>query len=123
MITTGIIRKLDDLGRIVIPRTIRQDIFGTYKTDGNRMEIFYGKDGTIILKPIKEERKTMFFNVEITMYTTEYGRGCRTFYKKIEAENEDQACNFAEQMLKGFLANDITVKAKVISEKSGKTKI
>ena len=58
----------------------------------------------------------MTFNVEITMYTTECGRGCRTFYKKIEAENEDQACNFAKQMLEGFLSDNITVKTKVISE-------
>lgn len=58
----------------------------------------------------------MTYNVEVTMYTTEYGRGCRTFYKKIEAENEEQACDFAEQMLEGFLADNITVKTKVISK-------
>ena len=54
MITTGIIRKFDDLGRIVIPRIIRQEAFGTSKTEGKPMEIFYENDGTIILKPVKE---------------------------------------------------------------------
>lgn len=54
MIKTGIIRKLDDLGRIVIPRTIRQEVFESTKNEGKPMEIFYEKDGTIILKPVKE---------------------------------------------------------------------
>lgn len=54
MIQTGIIRKFDDLGRIVIPRSVRQEIFGTPKTEGKMMEIFYDKDGTITLKPAKE---------------------------------------------------------------------
>lgn len=55
MIETGIIRKFDDLGRIVIPRTVRQKAFGTHNTEGKPMEIFYEKDGTIMLKPVKEE--------------------------------------------------------------------
>ena len=54
MIKTEIIRKFDDLGRIVIPRTIRQEAFGTSKTEGKPMEIFYENDGTIILKPVIE---------------------------------------------------------------------
>lgn len=54
MIETGIIRKFDDFGRIVIPREIRQEVFGTHKTEGKPMEIFYEKDGTIILKPVNE---------------------------------------------------------------------
>ena len=55
MIKAGIIRKFDDLGRIVIPRSVRQEVFGTSKNEGKSMEIFYEKDGTIILKPIKVE--------------------------------------------------------------------
>lgn len=54
MITTGIIRKFDDLGRIVIPRSVRQEVFESTKNEGKPMEIFYEKDGTIILKPVKE---------------------------------------------------------------------
>lgn len=54
MITTGIIRKFDDLGRIVIPRSVRQEAFESIKNEGKSMEIFYEKDGTIILKPVKE---------------------------------------------------------------------
>lgn len=57
----------------------------------------------------------MAFKVEIAMYTTEYGRGSRRFYKEIDAENEEQACNFAKQMLDGFLAENITIETKVVS--------
>ena len=51
MRATGIIRRIDDLGRIVIPRAVRQVAFGTPNAEGKPMEIFYEKDGTIILKP------------------------------------------------------------------------
>ena len=57
MITTGIIRRIDDLGRIVIPREIREQAFGKTSTEGKAMEFFYEKDGTIIMKPVSEYRK------------------------------------------------------------------
>lgn len=56
MITTGLIRRLDDLGRIVIPRSVRELAFGTNETSGKELEIFYEKDGTIILKPRDENK-------------------------------------------------------------------
>ena len=49
-----IIRKFDDLGRIVIPREIRIKAFGTHKTEMKPMEISCQEDGTIILKPCTE---------------------------------------------------------------------
>jgi bifunctional DNA-binding transcriptional regulator/antitoxin component of YhaV-PrlF toxin-antitoxin module len=52
---TKITRCFDDLGRIVIPREIRLKVFGTGCVDGKRMEISYEDDGTITLKPYKEE--------------------------------------------------------------------
>ena len=57
MIATGIMRKFDDLGRIVIPKVVREKAFGTTKTEGKQMEVFYEKDGTIILKPCEEYRE------------------------------------------------------------------
>lgn len=48
-----ITRCFDELGRIVIPRTIRKDFFGTSITDGMRMEIKI-EDGKIVLIPVKE---------------------------------------------------------------------
>lgn len=58
MRATGIIRRIDDLGRIVIPKAVRQSAFGTADTEGKPMEIYYEPDGTIILKPyVPEEVK------------------------------------------------------------------
>ena len=44
----GIVRRIDDLGRIVIPREIRRRL---EVTEGDPFEIFLTKDGEIILKP------------------------------------------------------------------------
>lgn len=51
MITTGIVKRFDDLGRIAIPRVVRENALGTVETQGKSMEIFYENDGTIIIKP------------------------------------------------------------------------
>ena len=51
MIATGSIRRFDDLGRITIGEAIRKAAFGTADVVDRPMEIFYEKDGTIILKP------------------------------------------------------------------------
>ena len=53
MITTGIIRRIDDLGRIVIPRDLRIKALGKAETEGWPFELYYEKDGTIILKPYR----------------------------------------------------------------------
>lgn len=50
---TGIIRRMDDLGRIVIPKGVRQNAFGKCDTTGMPFEIYWKADGTIILKPYK----------------------------------------------------------------------
>ncbi len=47
MKSTGIVRRIDDLGRVVIPKEIRR----TYKIrEGDPLEIFVDKDGEVILK-------------------------------------------------------------------------
>lgn len=52
MITSGCIRHFDDIGRIQIPREVRRMAFGANDDVGLKaMEVFYEKDGTIILKP------------------------------------------------------------------------
>ena len=50
MIPTGIVRLIDDLGRIAIPKNVRKLAFGTAEVEGKAMEFFYEKDGTIIIK-------------------------------------------------------------------------
>ena len=57
MITTGIVRRFGDLGRIVIPKKYRKQIFGTpEKSEGMPMEIFMDKDDIILRK--YDENKT-----------------------------------------------------------------
>ena len=50
MRATGIIRRFDYLGRIVIPKELRKQLFGTKDTDGYPMEIFMDKDNIILRK-------------------------------------------------------------------------
>ena len=51
MKATGIIRRMDDLGRIVIPRDIRRQLFGSAeKSEGQSMEIFIDGDDIILRK-------------------------------------------------------------------------
>lgn len=50
MKATGIIRRIDDLGRIVIPKEIRKQLkIG----EGDSLEIFLSADGEIIIKPYR----------------------------------------------------------------------
>lgn len=47
MKATGIVRRIDDLGRIVIPREIRQKC---HIKEGDPLEIFTGEENEILLK-------------------------------------------------------------------------
>lgn len=60
----------------------------------------------------------MTFTVRITLSLKkdDYGRGIRVFYKEIGAANEEQAQDFARQMLVGFLAEGVTVETEVVYE-------
>ena len=62
MIKTGIIRRFDDLGRIAVPKEVRKQVFGKTDLASVPMEFFYEKDGTIIMKPVKETDLNWLFN-------------------------------------------------------------
>lgn len=47
MKATGIVRRIDDLGRIVVPKEIRRTL---RVREGEPMEIFTGREGEIVLK-------------------------------------------------------------------------
>lgn len=54
MKATGIVRRIDDLGRVVVPKEIRRTL---RIREGEPMEIFTGREGEIVLKkysPIEE---------------------------------------------------------------------
>ena len=58
MKATGIIRRFDDLGRIVIPKEIRKQIFGSPdKAEGMPMEIFMEGNDVVLRKyePVSQE--------------------------------------------------------------------
>ena len=55
MKATGIVRRFDDSGRIIIPKELRRQIFGTPKTEDMLMEIFMDKD-TIVLRKYEENK-------------------------------------------------------------------
>ena len=56
MRATGIVRRIDDLGRIVIPKELRKQLFGTpEKSEGMPMEIFMDND-TIVLRKYEENK-------------------------------------------------------------------
>ena len=44
MTATGHVRRFDDLGRIVIPREVRKNVFGRIDVQDIPMEIFYNKE-------------------------------------------------------------------------------
>lgn len=51
MKTTGIVRRMDELGRVVIPKEIRR----TLKIEeGDPLEFFTARDGSVILKPYRK---------------------------------------------------------------------
>lgn len=53
MIKTGIVRRIDDFGRIVIPKEIRRIVFGKTDVTGEPMEILiYGQN--IVLRRYEE---------------------------------------------------------------------
>lgn len=47
MRVTGIVRRIDDLGRVVIPKEIRRSMG---LREGDPLEIYIEKDGAIVLK-------------------------------------------------------------------------
>lgn len=52
MKATGIVRRMDDLGRIVIPKEIRRNIGAK---EGDPFEIYIGEDGVIAFKLYKPD--------------------------------------------------------------------
>ena len=54
MEANGIVRHIDDLGRIVIPKKIREEM---RIKEGTLLEIFTNRDGSIIIKPYRKSWK------------------------------------------------------------------
>ena len=70
MKATGIIRRFDDLGRIVIPKEIRKQIFGTKNSEGMPMEIFMDKDNIILRKYEENKDDVCEWKLKDACYTS-----------------------------------------------------
>ena len=70
MKATGIIRRIDELGRIVVPKEIRNSL-GI--KEGDPLEFFTNRDGEIILVPYQEDSRVVdnFISVFKDMDTTD----------------------------------------------------
>lgn len=55
MRATGIVRRIDDLGRVVIPKEIRRQM---RIEEGDPLEIFTTNDGAVCFKPYQEKPLT-----------------------------------------------------------------
>jgi AbrB family transcriptional regulator (stage V sporulation protein T) len=55
MKATGIVRRIDDLGRVVIPKEIRKQ---ARISEGDALEIFLSDDGAVCFKPYEEKPLT-----------------------------------------------------------------
>ena len=53
MRVTGIVRRIDDLGRIVVPKEIRRNL---RIKEGDPLEFFISSDGDVILRPVEEPK-------------------------------------------------------------------
>lgn len=62
MKTTGIVRRIDDLGRVVIPRELRRTL---RIREGDPLEIFTGRDGEVIFKKYSLMGSLDDFDLEI----------------------------------------------------------
>ena len=56
MKATGIVRRIDDLGRIVIPKEIRKYL---KLREGDALEIFISKDNELVFKPYFENERIL----------------------------------------------------------------
>ena len=54
--TTGIVRRVDDLGRIIIPKEVRNSLM---IHEGDPLEIFTTEDGEVLLKHYFEKPKSI----------------------------------------------------------------
>lgn len=72
MKATGIVRRIDDLGRVVIPKEIRRTL---RIREGDPLEIFTDRDGEVILKKYSPMTDLSFFAQEYA-YSLYDATGC-----------------------------------------------
>lgn len=113
MKATGIVRRIDDLGRVVIPKEIRKTL---RIREGDPLEIFTDKDGEIILKkysPIGELGDFAEKYAE-SLHKTSGHITCITDRDSVVAVSGGMKKEFSEKSLSSTLEKIISDKATVI---------
>lgn len=104
MKATGVVRRIDDLGRIVIPKEIRRTL---HIKEGDPLEIFTDKEGEVILKkysPIGELSEFATGYAETLSKTTGH-IACITDKDTVIAVSGGSKKEFLEQSLSKELEN------------------
>jgi bifunctional DNA-binding transcriptional regulator/antitoxin component of YhaV-PrlF toxin-antitoxin module len=91
----GIVRKFDDFGRIAIPIEIRLKLFKKENVEGQPMEIFLDKNGTICLKPY-EENEQPDMREKVQEYIDELQTEIRRLGEELEENMNGEACMVTE---------------------------
>ena len=112
MIATGIVRRMDDLGRVVIPKEVRRSV---RIKEGDPLEIFTTREGEVILKkyqPIGEHDwtkareliKAMYPELKFALYNEFGERQSYTFASTPKTfEIEENAIYNNERDLIGYI--------------------
>ncbi|PKR77506.1 stage V sporulation protein T [Halalkalibacillus sediminis] len=98
MKATGIVRRIDDLGRVVVPKEIRRTL---RIREGDPLEIFVDREGEVILKkysPINE----------LSEFATEYAQSLfESIGNKILISDRDEIIAVAGASKKEYLNKDV----------------
>lgn len=94
MKTTGIIRRIDDLGRVIIPKEIRKSV-GI--KEGDALEIFTTDDGCVYFKKFASK-----YESAVNALQTEI-----QFCSNLEEEDSKQLNELFEKIKTVLIANDL----------------
>lgn len=117
MKATGIVRRIDDLGRVVIPKEIRRTL---RIREGDPLEIFTDKEGEVILKKYSPIAELGDFATQYaeSLHKTSGHITCITDRDAIIAVSGASKKEFLEKMLSPELGKIIEEKSTVIVESS-----
>jgi AbrB family transcriptional regulator (stage V sporulation protein T) len=107
MKATGVVRRIDDLGRIVVPKEIRRTM---RIREGEPMEIFTGREGEIVLKkysPMGEMSKFAKEYAQVLSQTTGY-LVCVSDHDQIITASGSGQKNFESKNISSDLESAIT---------------
>ena len=119
MKATGIVRRIDDLGRVVIPKEIRRTL---RVREGTPLEIFTDREGEIILKKYSPM-------VELTAFATQYAEAmaqstgmlvCITDRDQVIAVSGGPKRDMLQKMISKQLEQVIHERETVVAEKDAR---